>query len=174
MNVTARLTFLHLRQGDVIDSRGRIIETFVEVPSVLKELYAIGYKLAIASRSEKPDRAAEVIELLGFSDLFINQQIYPGQKTMHFAEIKNETSVNYSNMLFFDDHLTNIRAVEAVGKDEKSRVQCPTDTLICLFNCVLLILCTGVISELVSGGVTRAVVKRGLQRFAKERNVSSN
>lgn len=47
-------------------------------------------------------------------DYFDHMQIYPGSKTTHFQRIHRDSSIEYEDMLFFDDEPRN-KNVEILG-----------------------------------------------------------
>lgn len=91
--------------------------------------------IAVASRTEAPDLAREMLKLLRVPlpptslssdstdtssqtlkahDLFTHLQIYPGSKIRHFEKLHKDTGLEYEEMLFFDDEARN-RDTERLG-----------------------------------------------------------
>lgn len=99
----------------VIDSTGRPIRLYDDVSSLLDRCDHLGLTMALASRTEQPEWARQLLHLLGIADRFPFQEIYPTAKTKHFAELAKATGVNYEQMCFFDDEMRNIRDVGALG-----------------------------------------------------------
>lgn len=71
--------------------------------------------LFIFCRTEAPPVARDMLTFLDWNRYLTYQEIYPGRKTTHFQNIKNESGVDYKDMLFFDDEYRNIRDLSAVG-----------------------------------------------------------
>ena len=105
--------------------------------------------MAAASRSHTPDLANSLLKQLTIPppptpnpkralDYFDYLQIFPGDKKTHFAKIQKQSGVAYENMLFFDDEIRN-RNVEGLG----------------------------VVMWLVSNGVTRTEVDRGIREWRR-------
>lgn len=80
--------------------------------------------LALASRTETPERAITLLNLLHIRpsegpakraiDFFPFRQIFPADKRLHFAELHKASGIAYEDMLFFDDERQN-RNVESLG-----------------------------------------------------------
>lgn len=81
--------------------------------------------LALASRTETPERAITLLNLLYIRptsegpakraiDFFPFRQIFPADKRLHFAELHKASGIAYEDMLFFDDERRN-RNVESLG-----------------------------------------------------------
>jgi magnesium-dependent phosphatase 1 len=68
-------------------------------------------KLGIASRTETPSWARELLNVLKISEWFPFQEIYPSNKVRHFEQLRNQSKVEYENMIFFDDEDRNITQV---------------------------------------------------------------
>ena len=71
--------------------------------------------MALASRTEQPAWAQQLIELLGIARYFRNSEIYPSSKLEHFAALREATKVEYQQMLFFDDEQRNITEINSLG-----------------------------------------------------------
>lgn len=128
-------------KGDtkVVDAHGQQIKHYPEVPDVLKDLYAEGYELGVASRTTEIKGANQLLKLFGWDKYFKYIEIYPGCKVTHFSRIQKESGVDLADMLFFDDEDRNIKDLTKVG----------------------------VTSILVRDGVNRKVVQNGISRFLK-------
>ncbi|KAL3276478.1 hypothetical protein HHI36_011859 [Cryptolaemus montrouzieri] len=125
--------------GDVVDSGGHKIQTYPQSTEILKDLFDNGYQLAVASRTSEMKGARQLLDLFEWNKYFSFVEIFPGRKTTHFGRIKSESKVEFKDMLFFDDEHRNIRDLEAVG----------------------------VVSILVKNGVTKDVIRQGLNEFEK-------
>lgn len=102
-------------KGRVLDRGGRWVRFYEEVPEILDALDAAGVPVGLASRTNEPDWARDLLELLGVSGRFEFEEIYPGAKPAHFAELQRQSGFGYEQMLFFDDETRNIREVGALG-----------------------------------------------------------
>ena len=70
---------------------------------------------ALASRTEQPVWASELVEMLGIANRFAFAEIYPSSKLKHFSSLKAASGIAFENMLFFDDEQRNIREVSRLG-----------------------------------------------------------
>ena len=114
--------------GIIKDRRGRVIDLFPEARKVLFQLATNEryqtIQLALASRTEYPRWAREVMRLIKITedktmyDIFPlrYQQIYPGCKKTHFRTLHTESgNIPYNEMIFFDDWDLNVREVGQLG-----------------------------------------------------------
>ena len=101
--------------GKVIDRNGRHIRLYEDVLAILDECERIGSQLALASRTEQPTWARELIKLLEVRDRFQFAEIYPSSKLRHFAALCEASGLSYDEMLFFDDETRNIVEVSGLG-----------------------------------------------------------
>lgn len=102
-------------QRRVRDRRDRVFRLYPEVPSILDHLEETGCLLGLASRTEQPDWAREVLDLMGIRQRFQFEEIYPGSKVRHFRALQAASGFAYEEMLFFDDEDRNIVEVGALG-----------------------------------------------------------
>ena len=128
--------------GIIKDRNGTLIKCFPEVPSILKQLHDLGYKLAVASRTDTPKEGRELVDLFGWNKYFTYYEIYPGCKVTHFNCFKKNSGIDFHRMLFFDDESRNIRDISKLG----------------------------VTSIFVSDGVNRRLMAEGFEKF-KESHV---
>lgn len=103
------------KKGNVIDTRGKVLKTFPEVPQLLTTLRNNGYTLAVASRIEDIPGAYQLLQLFGIMHYFQYKEIYPGTKTVHFNQLHAKTGVEFDRMIFFDDDKRNVRDVSSLG-----------------------------------------------------------
>jgi len=75
--------FFFFRDGKVFDSRDRVVKYYPDTPKVLKYLQDKNIGISVASRTEDPEGAEQLIQLLGWNKYFLNKQIYPGSKDTH-------------------------------------------------------------------------------------------
>ena len=114
---------------------GRWNESFAFYPAVSAIIYACKTRsipLALASRTHTPDLARDMLKALHiiptFSDnpaakaksvraldYFTYVQIFPANKTQHFSKIHQASSINYEDMLFFDDEARNRNVETELG-----------------------------------------------------------
>jgi len=105
-------------------------------------------RVAVASRCDEPAWAVELLKLfraapgVSFWDVLDGgalAEIYKGSKVNHFRALQKKTAIPFSDMVFFDDDMQNIRNVEALG-------------VVCVHT---------------PDGVTQAAWESGLDRYAK-------
>ncbi|MDA7921983.1 magnesium-dependent phosphatase-1 [Verrucomicrobiales bacterium] len=101
--------------GQVTDSEGRRFRLYEEALEILEELDSCGVPLGLASRTERPDWAEELLHLWALKDRFLYREIYPGSKVSHFNSLQRATNLGFDEMIFFDDEPRNIEEVSALG-----------------------------------------------------------
>ena len=102
-------------EGLIRDRRDRVFRLYPEVPSILDHLESSGCLLGLASRTEQPDWAREVLDLMGLRSRFQFEEIYPGSKVRHFRSLRSASGIAYEDMVFFDDEQRNIVEVGELG-----------------------------------------------------------
>lgn len=102
-------------RDDVVDRHRRWVRLYPDVISILDECASEGIPLALASRTEQPGWAEELVELLGIADRFEFSEIYPTSKLQHFAALQRSSGIDAGQMLFFDDEMRNITEVSTLG-----------------------------------------------------------
>lgn len=90
------------------------MEPYPEVLEIL-EHWSKKCEIAVASRTSYPQGAESLINLFGFDKFIKYREIYPGCKHTHFSKLKDRSTFEYSDMLFFDDESRNIRDMRQVG-----------------------------------------------------------
>jgi len=128
-------------KGLVRDTRQKHVTHYADVPQILESLRQQNYLLAIVSKTSCTEEARQLVDLFKWMHYFVDVQIYPGDKRIHFERIQKKTGVAYSDMLFFDDEQPNITAVSKLG-----------------VTCVL-----------VKNGMNLQLLEEGLKRFAKNK-----
>lgn len=113
------------------------MECYKDVPAVLEDLYSSGYQLAIASRTGEVKGANQLIQLFGWENYFAFKEIYPGCKIEHFNKLRLKSSIDFKDMIFFDDENRNITDVRSLD-------------VTCIW---------------VENGITKNLVEQGLKRF---------
>lgn len=103
------------RDGRVVDAEQREILLYDCVNDVLQWCDDHGVPMALASRTEQPPWARQLISLLEIADRFAFAEIYPSSKLKHFAALREDSEIEFEEMLFFDDELRNIREVSSLG-----------------------------------------------------------
>ncbi|MEM9367786.1 MAG: magnesium-dependent phosphatase-1 [Planctomycetota bacterium] len=127
-------------QGErVVDRDGRCIRLYEAVMPVLDHCDQQSIPMALASRTEQPRWARQLLALLGIAKRFQHSEIYPSSKLRHFEALHEASSVTMDQMIFFDDEMRNIREVGTLG------VQC----------------------EFVEDGLTRSQFEQALKTFAR-------
>ena len=101
--------------GRITDQAGNHCRLYPDVMAILDQLAEKEVPLALASRTHDPEAANALLELLGIRDRFRYQQIYPGNKLVHFELLQRETGFAYDEMVFFDDEMRNIRDTLSIG-----------------------------------------------------------
>ena len=117
----------------VVSADGKRLAPFPEAPACLATLFDAGVRIAFASRTHDPAAAEALLKLLplpsqtragsslwdalrGERAMF---QAYPSRgaraKATHFAAIASASGAPFSDMLFFDDLIENVRDAEARG-----------------------------------------------------------
>ena len=104
-----------LRGGRVHDQTGRHVRLYEDVFRILDHCDQHGIRMALASRTEQPPWARELVELLSITARFAYAEIYPSSKLKHFAAIRESSGVDYTKMMFFDDEMRNISEVSTLG-----------------------------------------------------------
>lgn len=102
-------------QGCVLDAQQRHVELYPDVPEIMEECDRMGIRMGLASRTEEPEWARQLTDLLKITDRFAGSEIYPGSKLQHFSALQTSQDVLFSQMLFFDDEQRNIREVGQLG-----------------------------------------------------------
>lgn len=98
-----------------VDRYGRIVTLYDGVNHALNFCEENNVDMALASRTEEPGWAGQLIEMLGISDRFKYKEIFPSTKVVHFKNLRNSSGEEFSNMLFFDDERRNIIEVGNLG-----------------------------------------------------------
>ena len=102
-------------EARILDSAQRVMRRYSDVPEILDELEALGCPMALASRTEQPAWARELLDLMDYRHRFDYEEIFPSSKLVHFSNLKRDSGFPYSEMLFFDDEYRNIAEVGALG-----------------------------------------------------------
>ncbi|WP_407699754.1 magnesium-dependent phosphatase-1 [Stieleria sedimenti] len=103
------------RNERVVDRASREVRLYDDVTSILDHCDDHSIPMALASRTEQPSWARELIELLSINHRFAFAEIYPSSKLRHFAALSESSGLEYSSMVFFDDEMRNINEVSSLG-----------------------------------------------------------
>mmetsp|Transcript_58339 Transcript_58339/g.132114 ORF Transcript_58339/g.132114 Transcript_58339/m.132114 type:complete len:182 (-) Transcript_58339:216-761(-) len=128
------------------DRAGTVVRLLGAIPEIFDEIPEWGGRIAIASRTDEPAWASDLLTKFKSSqgctliDLIDDNliEMYKGSKKGHLTNIKNKSGIDFSHMIFFDDDPANIRDVQSLG----------------------------VLSVLTPQGVTRKHFEDGLEAFA--------
>lgn len=99
----------------VLDAHDSHVRLYPDVQEILDEIDSLGIPLAVASRTEQPGWARELLSLLGIRDRFTYEEIFPGSKIRHFERIREASGFTLEEMLFFDDEPRNLYDLEPMG-----------------------------------------------------------
>ena len=99
----------------VVDRTSRHVRLYEDVHSILEHCRQEDIPMALASRTEQPEWARQLLKLLEITSQFAHAEIYPSSKLRHFAALKKASGIAYEEMIFFDDEMRNIREVNGLG-----------------------------------------------------------
>ena len=99
----------------VSDARGNIINLYPDAMKIFQVIEGNSIPMAIASRTEEPEWARQLLELLGIRDKFKYEEIFPGSKVTHFNNLKEKSGIDFDKILFYDDEPRNIDEVSGLG-----------------------------------------------------------
>jgi magnesium-dependent phosphatase 1 len=103
------------KNGIVVDSTNAHMNMYPETINILQILKDEGYPIAVASRTDQPSWAKELMKLLGIDHFFDYKEIYPSSKVKHLRCIKKNSGYDYHEMVFFDDEYRNITETRKLG-----------------------------------------------------------
>lgn len=99
----------------VVDRNNAHVRLYDDVHWALDHIDQLGIDLGLASRTEQPTWARELLMLLGIRERFAWEEIYPSSKVRHFKALSEKTGYEFREILFFDDEPRNIVEVGALG-----------------------------------------------------------
>lgn len=99
------------QHGQIVDRTGRHVRLYDDVDAILAYCDQHEITMGLASRTEQPRWASELLDMLDITHRFPFAEIYPSSKLRHFAALQKATGWDYASMLFFDDEMRNIREV---------------------------------------------------------------
>ena len=101
--------------GRVLDRNDRHVRLYDCVDDILNHCEHLSIPYAIASRTEQPGWARNLLDLLEITHRFAFAEIYPSSKLQHFSSLRDVSGFDFREMLFFDDEMRNIREVSGLG-----------------------------------------------------------
>ena len=104
------------KNGDsILDAAGHKIRLYPHVMRILDECAQNGVRMALASRTDAPELARELLALFQIDSYFQYQEIYPGDKQKHLKKISNDSGIVLEDIVFFDDEMRNITSTQSIG-----------------------------------------------------------
>lgn len=102
-------------EGKLLDQSSRWIRIYPDVHRTLQFLKGKGLTLAIASRTNEPDWARQLLQFFDLDKYFDIREIYPGDKTTHLKKIQEQANCPFHQIIFFDDEERNIADATSLG-----------------------------------------------------------
>ena len=99
----------------VSDSEGKVVKLYPDAMEIFQVLEDNNTPMAIASRTEEPEWAKLLLELLGIREKFKYEEIFPDSKVTHFKNLQKKSGIEFNRMIFFDDEDRNIKEVGTLG-----------------------------------------------------------
>ena len=99
----------------VSDAQGKIVNLYPDAMEIFQVIEDNNIPMGIASRTEEPEWARLLLELLGIRDKFKYEEIFPGSKVTHFNNLKEKSGIDFDKILFYDDEPRNIDEVSGLG-----------------------------------------------------------
>lgn len=99
----------------VYDAHGRHVQLYKDVLLILDTLDAMHIPMALASRTQRPDWARQLLGRLGIRGRFQFEEIFPGSKVTHLNKLCNSSGVSLDEILFFDDEIRNLHDLQPLG-----------------------------------------------------------
>lgn len=107
--------FATLPDGTIVDRENRRMRLYEEVTDILDHVDRLGIPMALASRTERPDWARDLLDRFEIRKRFAFEEIFPSSKVQHFSRLTADSGYEFEEMLFFDDEHRNIVDVGALG-----------------------------------------------------------
>ena len=104
-----------MKDGQPVDRTSRVITLYNDVLAILDRCDELSIPMAVASRTQTPDWAAQLLEMLTIRHRFAYEEMYPTTKLQHFAALQADSEIDPRGMLFFDDEMRNIDEVSTLG-----------------------------------------------------------
>ena len=107
--------FVKDKHGRVSDAYRQEIKLYPGVREILDNLKHFQCQIAAASRTDTPKAARDLMSLIGIDHHFDFKEIYPGKKIKHFQKFRENSGIDYHEMVFFDDEHRNIADISKLG-----------------------------------------------------------
>jgi magnesium-dependent phosphatase 1 len=101
--------------GRLVDRAGRWIRVYPDALEILQMLRDKGKIIALASRTNEPPWAMQLLQIFDLDKYFDIKEIYPGNKREHLIKIREKVNCPFDQIVFFDDEERNIEAVKSLG-----------------------------------------------------------
>jgi len=99
----------------LFDQDNRWIRLYSETIPVLEILRQEQKIIAVASRTNRPEWAKNLLNIFNINHFFDQKEIYPGNKVTHLKKIRSHFGYPYKQMVFFDDEQRNIEEARDLG-----------------------------------------------------------
>ena len=99
----------------LMDANKKQLFLYPETIEILEMLYNEGHILAVASRTNEPTWAIQLMQLFDIEKYFSYVEIYPSSKIKHLNKISKTSGVHFSDIIFFDDEHRNITDTKSLG-----------------------------------------------------------
>ncbi len=99
----------------VSDARGKIVNLYPDTMKIFQIIEDNNIPMAIASRTEEPEWARQLLNLLGIREKFKYEEIFPDSKVTHFNNLHEKSGIPFKEMIFFDDEPRNTIEVGDLG-----------------------------------------------------------
>tara|TARA_B100001287_G_scaffold235466_1_gene207628 strand:+ start:256 stop:723 length:468 start_codon:yes stop_codon:yes gene_type:complete len=99
----------------VSDARGKIVNLYPDAMKIFQIIEDNNIPMAIASRTEEPEWARQLLNLLGIREKFKYEEIFPDSKVTHFNNLHEKSGIPFKEMIFFDDEPRNTIEVGYLG-----------------------------------------------------------
>jgi len=99
----------------VSDARGKIVNLYPDAMKIFQIIEDNNIPMAIASRTEEPEWARQLLNLLGIREKFKYEEIFPDSKVTHFNNLHEKSGIPFKEMIFFDDEPRNTIEVGDLG-----------------------------------------------------------
>jgi magnesium-dependent phosphatase 1 len=104
-----------LEDGHIFDQTGSHIRLYPDVLKILQYLQQSKKNIAVASRTNEPGWARDLLSKFGISHYFDQMEIYPGSKATHLKNISKKLNIPFHEIVFFDDEYRNIEDTGKLG-----------------------------------------------------------
>lgn len=104
-----------LKDGHIFDQSGNHIWLYPDVLKILQHLRQSKKNIALASRTNEPGWARDLLSKFNISHYFHLLEIYPGSKATHLNNISKKLNIPFNEIVFFDDEYKNIEDTGKLG-----------------------------------------------------------